>query len=410
MSVFFRPYEGKRPYVFISYSHRDSGQVLDILTELNRQKLRLWYDEGIPAGSDWPKNIELHMRGSAAVLFFLSDTALASPNCFSEIKTAAALKKPILIVRLDDADPNERWKALFEKTEILTFPRDETEPVRILPWREVPTRPVPVGAPMTAEILKWNRLKRSFYRKWTDPIRGEWIGAGAALLLLATAAVGLNALIQGRFDPPAVPTPAPTIASTPTIAPTQTPSTAPTPTIDPGNFPVTLPDAQQDAAVRSILGKGKDDFILRPELAAVKELYFCGHMVLRAADGIVYASDGTVKVGTSTVIAGKVSDLSAIGTMVFLERLALIDQPLKDLTPLNDLVLLRELWLSGNALSDVSGLTGLASLETLHLEHTKVSNLTPLEALPSLRTVTVSADMLPLKWSEDKPFRVILVP
>ncbi len=62
MSRYFKPYEGSRPYVFISYSHRDSDRVLDIISELDRRKLRLWYDEGIPAGSDWPKNIESHMR------------------------------------------------------------------------------------------------------------------------------------------------------------------------------------------------------------------------------------------------------------------------------------------------------------------------------------------------------------
>lgn len=408
MSVFFRPYEGKRPYVFISYSHRDSERVLDLLTELDRRKLRLWYDEGIPAGSDWPMNIDLHMRGSAAVLFFLSGTALDSPNCFSEIKTAAVLRKPILIVRLDDAAPDRYWKPLFERAEILTFPCGGTEPVGIRPWSEVQTQLPPVGEPTANEILQWKRLRRSFFRKWTDRIRGEWIGAAVALALLAAAALGLTALLRGRFDPPAASTPAPTAAPTQAITPT--PGAVPTPTIDPGYFPVTLPDAQQDAAVRSILGKEKDDVILRPELAELKELYFCGHMVLRSADGIAYAADGAVKVGTATVIEGKVSDLSAIGTMAFLVRLALIRQPLQSLSPLNDLVLLKELWLSGNALSDVSGLTGLSSLETLHLEHTKVTDLTPLEALPSLRTVTVSADMLPLTWTENKPFRVILVP
>ena len=81
MSTFFRPYEGRRPYCFISYSHRDSETVLNVLSVLNDRKLRLWYDEGIPAGSDWPKSIEQHMRECAAVLFFLSGTALSSPNC-----------------------------------------------------------------------------------------------------------------------------------------------------------------------------------------------------------------------------------------------------------------------------------------------------------------------------------------
>ena len=41
MSKFFRPYEGKRPYVFVSYSHRNSAEVLETISILNDRKLRL---------------------------------------------------------------------------------------------------------------------------------------------------------------------------------------------------------------------------------------------------------------------------------------------------------------------------------------------------------------------------------
>ena len=114
MSEFFTPYEGKRPYLFISYSHRNSQEVLETITLLHRKKVRLWYDEGIPAGNDWPKNIETHMRCSAMVLFFLSKTALDSPNCLSEIETAVALKKPVLYFTLDDSQPEGRWARLMK--------------------------------------------------------------------------------------------------------------------------------------------------------------------------------------------------------------------------------------------------------------------------------------------------------
>ena len=383
MSVYFKPYEGKRPYVFISYSHRDSDRVLEIISVLNDRKLRLWYDEGIPAGSDWPKNIELHMRGCAAVLFFVSETALASPNCFSEIKTAAALKKPILLVPLESTAPNDTWKKL-----LLPNPQAKAE---------------------AAEILSWKALKRSFYRRWTDSVRGEWIGLAATALLLAGSVIGLVAAADGFFDPPKKPTPTPHVSSSPTPSPTPTSDPSPTPTIDPELFPVRFPDSQQENAVRGILGKKQGD-ILRPELAAVKELYFCGHMTLEKTDDVRIDEDRTIRVNGAKVVTGQVSDLSVIGTMVFLERLALIGQPVKDLSPLNGLVLLEELYLSGSAISDLSALNGLTNLATLHIEHTNVRDLTVLASLPSLRTVTVSADMLPLKWSGDKQFTVVLVP
>ena len=52
MSGFFKPYEGSRPFVFISYAHRQSDAVLDTIRILHEKGWRLWYDEGIPAGSD----------------------------------------------------------------------------------------------------------------------------------------------------------------------------------------------------------------------------------------------------------------------------------------------------------------------------------------------------------------------
>ena len=83
MSTFFKPYEGSRPFAFISYAHRQSAAVVDTIRILHDRGWRVWYDEGIPAGSDWPKNIEEHMQSCSMVLFFVSEAAMASPNCRS---------------------------------------------------------------------------------------------------------------------------------------------------------------------------------------------------------------------------------------------------------------------------------------------------------------------------------------
>ena len=396
MSGFFKPYEGRRPYAFISYSHRDSGKVLEIITELDRRKLRLWYDEGIPAGSDWPKNIERHMRDCRAVLFFLSGTALASPNCYSEISTAEHSGKPILIFPLEKVSLNRSWEELLSQAAAL---------------------PGPEEAPAADRILSWHVLTRSFYGRWTDSFRKEWLGLGAAVLLLTAASAGLAGLLSGRIDPggntaPAATAPvtAPALSAETTAAHDLPAVSVPAPTIDPGIFPVRFPDPQQESAVRSVLGR-KEAAVLRPELAAVTELYFCGNQVLRSMDGVQFSPEGSLTVnGADVLLSGKVSDLSVIRLMAYLERLALIGQPLKDVSELNGLVLLQELYLSGSAVSSLSGLTDLPSLAALLLEHTNIRDLTVLESLPSLRTVTVSADMLPLRWTENKPFRVILVP
>ena len=102
MIEFFKPYEGKKPYIFISYSHRNSAEVIGTIRLIHDKMYQLWYDEGIPAGSDWPRNIAVHMDDCQAVLFFMSRTALESPNCLSEMTTAARQGKKILLMKLED--------------------------------------------------------------------------------------------------------------------------------------------------------------------------------------------------------------------------------------------------------------------------------------------------------------------
>ena len=131
-------------------------------------------------------------------------------------------------------------------------------------------------------------------------------------------------------------------------------------------------------------------------------------MTRDSAKGVSFDADGSCRVNGAPVIQGQVSDLGLIGSMVKLEQLALICQPLDDLSGLSDHSLLRSLSLAGSPVDDLSALTELPSLETLHLEHTGVHDLSPLQALPSLKTVTVSREMLPLTWPEQAAFAVVL--
>ena len=92
-----------------------------------------------------------------------------------------------------------------------------------------------------------------------------------------------------------------------------------------------------------------------------------------------------------------------------LEKLGLLCQPLKDISDLNSHVLLRELSLAGSTVEDIAPLEDLPSLETLHLEHTGVRDLTSLDGFARLTEVTVSRDMLPVAWSAEAGFSVVLV-
>ena len=94
-------YEGKKPYLFVSYAHLDGKKVLPVVNELFDKKYRVWYDEGIAPGSEWPKNIADHLSGADAVLVFVSKNSLASPNCENEVVRAVEGGKQIFRYSLD---------------------------------------------------------------------------------------------------------------------------------------------------------------------------------------------------------------------------------------------------------------------------------------------------------------------
>ena len=57
MRTLLRPYEGTQPYIFVSYAHKNDAAVLEIIGTLQSRGFRVWYDEGIEAGSEWPESI-----------------------------------------------------------------------------------------------------------------------------------------------------------------------------------------------------------------------------------------------------------------------------------------------------------------------------------------------------------------
>ena len=95
-------YEGTEPYIFISYAHKDSDRVLPIISALQEQGFRVWYDAGIEAGSEWPEYIAEHLESCKVFLALLSQAALDSVNCRQEINFAIEERKDTLIVYLEE--------------------------------------------------------------------------------------------------------------------------------------------------------------------------------------------------------------------------------------------------------------------------------------------------------------------
>ena len=56
-------YEGDKPHIFISCAHANAHAVMQIAEELAARGCRLWYDEGIEAGSERPEYLASRLGG-----------------------------------------------------------------------------------------------------------------------------------------------------------------------------------------------------------------------------------------------------------------------------------------------------------------------------------------------------------
>ena len=104
MKTCLRPYEGTQPYIFVSYAHKNDAAVLEIIGTLQSRGFRVWYDEGIEAGSEWPESIASHLERTQLVLAFLSPAYLQSDNCRKEMHYALTKKKPVINVYLEQTE------------------------------------------------------------------------------------------------------------------------------------------------------------------------------------------------------------------------------------------------------------------------------------------------------------------
>ncbi len=95
-------YEGKENYIFVSYSHKDRDKVMPIIKRLQKDGCRIWYDEGIDAGSEWPETVATHLMECSLFLALLSKEYMDSFNCKREIDYAVSKRKSFIAVMLED--------------------------------------------------------------------------------------------------------------------------------------------------------------------------------------------------------------------------------------------------------------------------------------------------------------------
>jgi len=96
----FEAYNGNEPFIFASYSHKDSSAVFPELYRLHMARYRIWYDEGIDPGNEWPDEVAKALSESAFFLVFVSANAVESRNVRNEINFALNKGKMFLAVHM----------------------------------------------------------------------------------------------------------------------------------------------------------------------------------------------------------------------------------------------------------------------------------------------------------------------
>lgn len=100
----FEAYTGTSPYIFVSYAHRDAALVYPIITAWHEAGYRVWYDEGIDPGNEWPEEIANALGGCAQFVVFITPRAVDSKNVRNEINFALNRDKDFIAIHLEETE------------------------------------------------------------------------------------------------------------------------------------------------------------------------------------------------------------------------------------------------------------------------------------------------------------------
>ncbi len=71
------PYIGNEKFIFISYSHKDQDIVYPLISRLQKEGFKIWYDKEISTGDNWLKIIAEKIEKCHVFLAFISPNAIA---------------------------------------------------------------------------------------------------------------------------------------------------------------------------------------------------------------------------------------------------------------------------------------------------------------------------------------------
>ena len=93
-----KPYGGDGSYIFFSYSHMNTKEVLEVIERLQADGYNVWFDEGITPGSEWDENIAHHIDKCSYFIGYITNNYINSQNCRDELNYARDLNKERLLI------------------------------------------------------------------------------------------------------------------------------------------------------------------------------------------------------------------------------------------------------------------------------------------------------------------------
>lgn len=424
MKTLLRPYEGTLPYLFVSYAHKDDAAVLEIISTLQSRGFRVWYDEGIEAGSEWPESIASHLERAQLVLAFLSPAYLRSDNCRKEMHYALTKKKPVINVFLEQTELSPGMEMQIGNLFALmkyTYPSEEYFYDKLFSAElldaskfageapELPDVPAPAHGKKAKEkkprAAKPRREKPEKPPKAPKPARPKKKRRGLAAAIIAIVLVGclIAAGIVGHFTGLTYRFTAKTVAV----------QTLPDDTVAQFQNPLL------EQAARDYAGKAEGELTVA-DLKGLTALYVCGDRYWfaapqqgmdAAAAGVETAEAVDPSGQTVTVRRGDIRDLSDLAyfpsltvvSVQFQSLTSLESLPacgvevfdvsanrLTSLSGIEQLPKLTALTADGNAVTDLTGLGRCLNVRKLSLNGANVSDLSELRALTKLQDVTLS--------------------
>ena len=175
------PYQGEEAFAFFSYCHADSAVVYPLIEDLSRMGYRVWFDDGISIGDEWPEVIAEKLEKCSVFLAAITPAYCRSHNCKNEMTFQVEDGKLILPLMLEDFPliggirlqlsgrqylklydaPAEKWGkviSMFEpmascKGEPVKIPRADTSPEGPPPENPPPENPPPGDPPPVSELM-----------------------------------------------------------------------------------------------------------------------------------------------------------------------------------------------------------------------------------------------------------------